>query len=118
MPLADLEVQGRTFAVTGTASGIGDAVARRLKAAGAGVVSLDIRAPEAPVDLNLLRDWSEWRLAARCVEEAAPGAVVPRQGAAGGVCHYAIQSSVVNHSYFDSAHLYYMCQLFVLESSP
>ena len=33
-------------------------------------------APEAPVDLNLLRDWSEWQLVARCVEEAEPGALV------------------------------------------
>ena len=33
-------------------------------------------APEAPVDLNVLRDWSEWRLVARSVEEADPGAVV------------------------------------------
>jgi hypothetical protein len=33
-------------------------------------------APDAPVDVNLLRDWSEWRLVARCVEEAEPGAVV------------------------------------------
>ena len=33
-------------------------------------------APEAHVDLNLLRDWSEWRLVARCVEEAEPGAMV------------------------------------------
>lgn len=59
MPLADLEVQGRTFAVTGAASGIGDAVARRLKAAGAGVVSLDIRAPEAPVDQHIPCDLSD-----------------------------------------------------------
>ncbi len=28
------------------------------------------------VDLNLLRDWSEWRLVARCVEEADAGAIV------------------------------------------
>ena len=33
-------------------------------------------APEAPVDLNVLRDWSEWRLVAPFVEEADPGAVV------------------------------------------
>lgn len=33
-------------------------------------------AGDAPVDLNLLRDWSEWRLAARSVEEAQPGAVI------------------------------------------
>jgi hypothetical protein len=33
-------------------------------------------AAESPVDLNLLRDWSEWRLVSRCVEEAEPGALV------------------------------------------
>lgn len=33
-------------------------------------------APESPVDLNLLRDWSEWQLAARSVDEALPGALV------------------------------------------
>lgn len=33
-------------------------------------------APEAPVDLNVLRDWSEWRLVSRSVEEAGPEAVV------------------------------------------
>lgn len=32
--------------------------------------------PDSPVDLNLLRDWSEWQLVARCVEEAEPGAMV------------------------------------------
>jgi hypothetical protein len=33
-------------------------------------------APGAPVDLNLLRDWSEWRLVAQSVEEAEPGGIV------------------------------------------
>jgi hypothetical protein len=33
-------------------------------------------AAEAPVDINLLRDWSEWRLVARCVDEARPGGMV------------------------------------------
>jgi hypothetical protein len=33
-------------------------------------------APQAPVDLNVLRDWSEWRLVSRSVEEAGPGAMV------------------------------------------
>lgn len=33
-------------------------------------------APEAPVDSNLLRDWSEWQLVARCVEEADAGGLV------------------------------------------
>ena len=39
----------------------------------------EMKAPvarEAHVDLNLLRDWSEWQLVARCVEEAKPGAMV------------------------------------------
>jgi hypothetical protein len=33
-------------------------------------------APESPVDLNLLRDWSEWQLVSRSVDEALPGALV------------------------------------------
>jgi hypothetical protein len=33
-------------------------------------------APGAPVDINLLRDWSEWRLVSRCLAEAAPGGIV------------------------------------------
>jgi hypothetical protein len=33
-------------------------------------------APEAPVDANLLRDWSEWRLVARSAEQAEAGALV------------------------------------------
>ncbi len=32
--------------------------------------------PESPVDLNVLRDWSEWRSASRSVDEAEPGAMV------------------------------------------
>ncbi len=39
----------------------------------------ELGAPVAPgdrVDLNLLRDWSEWQLVSRCVEEAEPGALV------------------------------------------
>jgi hypothetical protein len=32
--------------------------------------------PQAPVDLNVLRDWSEWQLVSRSVDEAEPGAVV------------------------------------------
>jgi hypothetical protein len=32
--------------------------------------------PQAPVDLNVLRDWSEWQLASRSVDEAALGALV------------------------------------------
>lgn len=33
-------------------------------------------APDAPVDVNLLRDWSEWDLVNRCTEEADPGTLV------------------------------------------
>jgi hypothetical protein len=33
-------------------------------------------ASDAPVDLNLLRDWSEWRLVAQCVQESPPGSIV------------------------------------------
>jgi hypothetical protein len=32
--------------------------------------------PDAAVDVNLLRDWGEWRAVAACVEEAEPGGVV------------------------------------------
>lgn len=33
--------------------------------------------PDAPVDVNLLRDWSEWQLIERCIdEEQGPGALV------------------------------------------
>ncbi len=37
-------------------------------------------APDAAVDLNLLRDAEEWLAVDRCVEEAAPGAVVMVDG--------------------------------------
>ncbi|MGH9107669.1 MAG: DNA double-strand break repair nuclease NurA [Acidimicrobiales bacterium] len=53
------------------AAGGGGAEARQALAELAAPVS-----PEAPVDLNLLRDWSEWRLVARSVDEAEPGALV------------------------------------------
>ena len=33
-------------------------------------------AAEAPVDMNLLRDWSEWRLVSKSVDEAEPGGMV------------------------------------------
>ncbi|HTT89446.1 MAG TPA: DNA double-strand break repair nuclease NurA [Acidimicrobiales bacterium] len=33
-------------------------------------------APQAPVDINVLRDWSEWRLVSRSVDQAARGAIV------------------------------------------
>jgi len=60
-----------TFAVhILTGSGGGSEGRRSLSELGAPV------APEAPVDLNVLRDWSEWRLVSRSVEEASPGALV------------------------------------------
>jgi len=37
--------------------------------------------PDVAVDVNLLRDHGEWELLARCVAEAAPGALVLRDGA-------------------------------------
>lgn len=52
------------------AGGHGPEARRSLSELGAPV------APEAPVDLNLLRDWSEWQLVARCVERCEPGGVV------------------------------------------
>jgi hypothetical protein len=33
-------------------------------------------APDAPVDINLLRDWGEWSLVAACVADCAPGGMV------------------------------------------
>jgi len=51
-------------------SGGGSEGRRSLAALGAPV------APEAPVDINLLRDWSEWRLISRCVNETGPGGMV------------------------------------------
>ncbi len=51
-------------------SGGGAEGRRSLAALGAPV------AAEAPVDINLLRDWSEWRLVSRCVDEVGPGGVV------------------------------------------
>lgn len=49
------------------------------RAAAAGGLGLGI-APEAAVDLNLLRDAEEWVAVDRCVEEAAPGALVMVDG--------------------------------------
>jgi hypothetical protein len=37
-------------------------------------------APDCSTDVNLLRDWAEWEAAARCVEEAEPGAFVLLDG--------------------------------------
>lgn len=39
------------------------------------VAGLDLD-EKTPVDVNLLRDWEEWTAAARCVEQAQPGALV------------------------------------------
>jgi hypothetical protein len=36
--------------------------------------------PEAPVDINLLRDWAEWSAVARCVRESAIGTLVLLDG--------------------------------------
>jgi NAD(P)-dependent dehydrogenase (short-subunit alcohol dehydrogenase family) len=52
-------VDGLRFAVTGAASGIGDAVARLLKASGARVTSLDVKQPSAPVDEHVACDLSD-----------------------------------------------------------
>ena len=51
-------------------SGGGTEGRRSLAAQGAPV------APGSPVDINLLRDWSEWRLISRCADEAGPGGMV------------------------------------------
>jgi hypothetical protein len=51
-------------------SGGGPEAKRSLAEMGAPVGS------ESPVDLNVLRDWSEWRSASRSVDEAEPGAMV------------------------------------------
>lgn len=52
MRLSDSELAGRTALVTGAASGIGAAIVRRFRAAGARVAGLDLRpAPDADVAL-------------------------------------------------------------------
>ena len=65
-----LEEQGELSAHVLAGPGGGAEAKRSLAMLGAPV------APEAPVDLNLLRDWSEWSLVGRCVEEAEPGALI------------------------------------------
>jgi len=65
-----LEEQGDFEAHILSGSGGGPDGRRSLTLMGAPV------APEAPVDLNVLRDWSEWQLVARSVEEAEPGGAV------------------------------------------
>lgn len=53
--MSDLELGGRTALVTGAASGIGAAIARRFRAAGAGVAGLDLQ-PASDVDEALVAD--------------------------------------------------------------
>lgn len=65
-----LEEEGEPAVHVLAGTGGGPQARRSLAALGAPV------APGAPVDVNLLRDWSEWRLVARCVEEAEPGALL------------------------------------------
>jgi hypothetical protein len=65
-----LEEEGELDLHVLAGSGSGPDGARSLSDLGAPV------APGGPVDLNLLRDWSEWRLVDRCVAEADPGGTV------------------------------------------
>lgn len=65
-----LEEEGPTDVHVLVGAGGGEEERSALAASGAPVV------PGAAVDLNLLRDWAEWQLVARCVEEATPGAMV------------------------------------------
>ncbi|MDQ6691204.1 MAG: SDR family NAD(P)-dependent oxidoreductase, partial [Candidatus Dormibacteraeota bacterium] len=48
----DLRLDGRTAIVTGAASGIGQAVSRRLTSLGARVAGLDLRGGEADLSLT------------------------------------------------------------------
>ena len=52
-------LQGKRFVVTGSASGIGDALARQLRDAGASVVSLDRNSPTAPVTQHISVDLAD-----------------------------------------------------------
>lgn len=65
-----LEEEGELLAHVLVGAGGGPDARRSLAELGAPV------APEAPVDANLLRDWSEWQLVARSVDEAEAGGVV------------------------------------------
>ncbi|MEH3139821.1 MAG: coniferyl-alcohol dehydrogenase [Mycobacterium kyogaense] len=64
------DLSSKRYVVTGVASGIGDALARRLAAAGAEVTSLDRNAPSAPVaehiEVDLVDPHSIHAAVARC----------------------------------------------------
>ncbi|MEE6176102.1 coniferyl-alcohol dehydrogenase [Mycobacterium sp. 050134] len=62
------EFSGKSYVVTGAASGIGDAVARQLLAAGAEVISLDRNAPTAPVSRHVEVDLANPRAIDAAVE--------------------------------------------------
>ena len=65
-----LEEQGDFAAHILRGSGGGPEAKHSLAAMGAPVEE------QAPVDLNVLRDWAEWRLVSRSVDEAEPGGLV------------------------------------------
>ena len=63
------EFSNKRYVVTGAASGIGDATARKLLAAGAEVVSLDRNAPTAPVSKHIEVDLANPRAIDAAVEQ-------------------------------------------------
>jgi hypothetical protein len=65
-----LEEQGEFTVHILRGSGGGPEAKHSLAAMGAPVEQ------QAPVDLNVLRDWAEWRLVSRSVDEAGPGGLV------------------------------------------
>ncbi|MGC8626737.1 MAG: DNA double-strand break repair nuclease NurA [Acidimicrobiales bacterium] len=67
---SSLEDEGQLKVHLLAGTGGGPEARRSLSELGAPVLA------DAPVDINLLRDWSEWQLVARCVQEAGPGALV------------------------------------------
>jgi len=79
---------GKRFVVTGAASGIGDAVAERLLAAGAEVVSLDRNTPTAKVNRHVEVDLANPRSIDAALEQLdgpfdglmnVAGSLAPRQ---------------------------------------